>query len=244
MINEYTNAWFEVFAKSIDETRTTAEVDGFTHWLPLPEYLRILDVCCGLGRHAVVLTGLGYDVVGVDRDAGAIATAAKHAPQARFVKGDQRTLDGVDGPFDAVLVLWQSFGYFDRDENNAVLQRLASVLRPGGRLLLDLYHPGYWREHQGVREEPRGGVSSITDTVSGDRISSRIEYTGGDVEMMDFELIEPEDLAMRAGAFGLTPVDQCCWWDPRRPPEKTEARYQSIFQKTRDWVRDDWQSAS
>jgi SAM-dependent methyltransferase len=231
MINEYTRAWFEVFAKSIDETSTKAEVDGFTQWLPLPEYRRILDVCCGLGRHAAELSRLGYDVVGVDRDGDVIKTATLLAPDARFVQADQRTLEGVSGLFDAVLVLWQSFGYFDHDENDAVLKRLATVLRPGGRLLLDVYHPAFWRDHQGVREEPRAGVSSVTDTVYGDRLSSRIEYTDGAVEMMDFELIEPEDLAARAGNFGLTTMDQCCWWDPRRPPERTEARYQSIFQK-------------
>jgi SAM-dependent methyltransferase len=164
MINEYTRAWFEVFAKSIDETSTKAEVDGFTQWLPLPEYRRILDVCCGLGRHAAELTRLGYDVVGVDRDGDVIKTATLLAPDARFVQADQRTLEGVSGLFDAVLVLWQSFGYFDHDENDAVLKRLATVLRPGGRLLLDVYHPAFWRDHQGVREEPRAGVSSVTDT--------------------------------------------------------------------------------
>lgn len=232
MINEYTKAWFEVFAKPIDETSTRAEVDGFTQWLPLPEFQRILDVCCGPGRHAVELTRLDYEVVGVDRDGDVIETAALQVPDARFVQADQRTLEGVRGPFDAVLVLWQSFGYFDRDENDAVLERLATVLRLGGRLLLDVYHPAFWRNHQGVREEPKEGVSSIRDTVYGDRISSRIEYTDGAVEMMDFELIEPEDLAARAATFGLITVDQCCWWDPQRPPEMTEARYQSIFQQT------------
>lgn len=232
MVNEYTPAWFERFAQSIDEATTRAEVEGFTQWLPIPEYRQVLDVCCGLGRHALELTRLGYEVVGVDRDGDAIAMAGLQVPEARFVQTDQRTLEGVGGPFDAVLVLWQSFGYFDREENDAVLLRLTSALRPGGRLLLDLYHPGFWWDHQGVREEPKTGVSSITDTVVGERISSRIEYTDGAVELMDFELIAPEDLAMRAGTFGLTTVDQCCWWDPQRPPERTEARYQSIFQKT------------
>jgi len=46
----------------------------------IPERGRVLDVACGRGRHARYLSGLGHEVVGVDRD-----------PEARTV------LEGVRG---------------------------------------------------------------------------------------------------------------------------------------------------
>lgn len=202
-----------------------------TKWLPLPDYRRILDVCCGLGRHDKELVALRYEVTGVDRDAEAIAIATKAVPEARFVVADQRDLKQVAGCYDAVVNLWQSFGYFDSETNDAVLAEMASKLRPGGRLLLDIYHPAYWRDHQGVRGSPREGVKSITDTVEDERLTSRIVYVDETVEVMDFELIEPHHLTQRAAKGGLQVINQCTWWDPQRPPGSGEARYQTVFEK-------------
>jgi SAM-dependent methyltransferase len=42
--------------------------------------------------------------------------------------------------FDAVVNWFTSFGYFDDDENRAVLREFHRVLRPGGRLLLETNH--------------------------------------------------------------------------------------------------------
>lgn len=232
MVNQYTDAWFQAFAASIEPSLTSQEVAGFTKWLPLPDYRRILDVCCGLGHHDKALVGLRYEVTGVDRDAGAIAVAARAAPEARFMVADQRNLKQVAGLYNAVLSLWQSFGYFDSETNDAVLAEMASKLRPGGRLLLDIYHPAYWRDHQGVRERPREGVRSITDTVEHERLTSHIVYVDETVEVMDFELIEPHDLTERAAKQGLQLMNQCTWWDPQRAPDSQEARYQTIFERT------------
>ena len=58
---------------------------------------------------------------------------------------DQRDLSALRGPFDAAMILWQSFGYFDPPTNDRVLRDIAARLRPGGRLLLDRYHPGFVR---------------------------------------------------------------------------------------------------
>jgi len=42
------------------------EVRAMSDWLQLPKQAKVLDLCCGSGRHAFILHQLGYDVTGVD----------------------------------------------------------------------------------------------------------------------------------------------------------------------------------
>ena len=46
----------------------------------------------------------------------------------------------VQGSFSAILCIGSTFGYYDDEENRAVLRRLASLLAPGGRLLLQVFN--------------------------------------------------------------------------------------------------------
>ena len=45
---------------------------------------------------------------------------------------------GFDRAFDAIYSYFTSFGYFDDDENEKVLAGIATALRPGGSLLLEM----------------------------------------------------------------------------------------------------------
>ncbi|HKG95752.1 MAG TPA: methyltransferase domain-containing protein [Gemmatimonadaceae bacterium] len=47
--------------------------------LPRAAISRVLDLCCGPGRHALPLAERGYDVTGVDRDAAALGAARRAA---------------------------------------------------------------------------------------------------------------------------------------------------------------------
>ncbi len=154
MTNEYSSQWFSTFLDPIPREWTSAEIAGVTRFLPLADFSRVLDICCGPGRHASPLVEQGYLVTGVDRDATAIATARQRAPTATFLELDQRELACVDDTFDAALILWQSFGYCDPTTNDDVLAAIAERLRPGGRLLLDLYHPRFVRAHAGTTSSP------------------------------------------------------------------------------------------
>jgi SAM-dependent methyltransferase len=119
--------------------------------LPLPAFRRILDLCCGPGRHARWLFEDGYDVTGLDRDPVVVDAARRAAPGVTVVCMDAREIKRLQGPFDGILILWQSFGYFSEPENVAELKSILQLLRPGGRLLLDVFHPDYFRTRQGVR---------------------------------------------------------------------------------------------
>ena len=110
---------------------------------------RTLDLGCGPGRHALALRERGIDVVGLDRSAELLDVArslgasggARGALSGRLVRGDFRFVPFAAGAFDAVLMLFSSFGYFGDDDNARVLAGAARVLAPGGVLVLDLMNP-------------------------------------------------------------------------------------------------------
>jgi len=230
--NSYSRQWFEVFLDTMPAEWTAAEVEGIERRLPRPAYRRVLDICSGPGRHAKHLIDKGYDVTGVDRDATAIRQARATIPGATFIELDQRDLRRLDGVFDAALVLWQSFGYFEAAANDQVLADIAGCLRPGGRLLLDLFHPGYFAQHQGrttnVRD-PR--CTAITNRLHGSRLTSTIEYADGSQEAMEWELYTPDALSARATQAGFKEIERCTWWDEARQPTAEEQRFQAVFQK-------------
>lgn len=64
--NVYSRQWFEFFHIGIGEARTKTAF--ICRCAPLPDFRKVLDVCCGMGRHARALGSRGYSVTGIDRD--------------------------------------------------------------------------------------------------------------------------------------------------------------------------------
>jgi ubiquinone/menaquinone biosynthesis C-methylase UbiE len=98
----------------------------------------VLDVACGHGRIANRLAERGARVTGLDADSFFLEKAREAGTDAVYVEGDMRVLPFADGSFDAVLLWFTSFGYFDDEGNRAVLRELRRVLRGGGRAVVEL----------------------------------------------------------------------------------------------------------
>jgi SAM-dependent methyltransferase len=96
--------------------------------------MRVLDVPCGTGRIAKRLAARGFDAVGADitdaflDEARAAGLTVEHA--------DMRELP-FDEEFDAVVCMWGSFGYFDREGDLRQARSACRALKPGGRYLID-----------------------------------------------------------------------------------------------------------
>jgi SAM-dependent methyltransferase len=102
-----------------------------------------LDVPCGYGRHVIPLARAGYRAVGVDRSETLLGEARRRAGHERWPKltrADYRELPFPDASFDAALNLFSSLGYLGDDEDTRVLAEIGRVLRPGGRLVIELMH--------------------------------------------------------------------------------------------------------
>ncbi len=119
-----------------------------------PARPRVLDACCGAGRHSRALLELGFDAWGFDLSARLLNLARRHADlRGRIVRADLRQLPYISGQFHAVVNFFTSFGYFETDaENERALGELARVLRPGGALLMDHIHCA-WLEQNLVPED-------------------------------------------------------------------------------------------
>lgn len=230
-MNVYSAQWFATFLEPLPTEYTDLDISAVQTRLPLSDFNRILDLCCGSGRHAARLAELGYRVTGIDRDQNAISVAQGRAQTATFHCLDMRAIGQLGEQFDGVLSLWQSFGYFSPAENDTVLRDTHAVLRPGGRLLIDVFHADYFRNHQGPRSKLPNGVSLLEDRVVGDRLQSRIRYEDGTEETMDFEIFTPEQLAARARSAGFRLIESCCWWDRRRPPDAEQPRFQLTLER-------------
>jgi SAM-dependent methyltransferase len=205
--NQYSPQWFDFFHSGIPSERTLRETDFLVRHLPLPAFRRVADVCCGMGRHARALSGRGYSVTGVERDATAIDHARTLAGGPQYECADVRRWAPSPASFDAVTVLSQSFGYFDPEANLSVLRQLAAGLRPNGRLVLDLWNPDFFIARQGEREFtlPRGIVRETKRVQSG-RLHVRLDYPDGSGDLFSWQLFSPEELPVFAAAAGLTPV--------------------------------------
>ena len=137
----------------IDDAQiTTKETDTFSEILRLSPQDKILDLCCGQGRVALELARRGFgNVEGLDRSRYLIQKAKAHSKKeslsVKFREGDARKLPYQPDTFDAVLVLGNSFGYFESPQDDVrVLKEVFRILKPWGKVLIDVADGEYLKK--------------------------------------------------------------------------------------------------
>lgn len=136
-----------------NDQNTIHEVDTIIRLAGLEPNDRILDLCCGQGRHSLELARRGFSqITGVDRSRYLIRLARQRARKRNldvaFREGDARLFRLPEAFFHCVLILGNSFGYFKRAEDDLkVLRSCLRVLAPGGTLVLDITDGDWMREN-------------------------------------------------------------------------------------------------
>lgn len=137
--------WFETFFEGLAvemwrgamTPEITAREAGFlAARLELRPEMRVLDVPCGSGRHAIELARLGVKMTGVDLSEAFLKVARGMASDVEWVRSDMRCLPGLVD-YDAAYCWGNSFAYFDYENCLRFLRAVASALKPGGRFILD-----------------------------------------------------------------------------------------------------------
>lgn len=102
----------------------------------------ILDVCCGTGILAEMLTREGFEVTGIDLSAPMIDVARRKAARKklaiRYECQDAAELD-LGTTFDAAYSFFDSLNYIvDPERLRQAIARVAAHLNPGGSFVFDL----------------------------------------------------------------------------------------------------------
>jgi len=110
-------------------------------WLDPPKGLRIADVGCGTGRHALWLAQAGATVDAFDCSAGMMAKADEKLANLDVQLHEHELparLPAPDDTFDVVLLALVADHLSDLE---ATFSELRRVVRPGGRVIFTVLHP-------------------------------------------------------------------------------------------------------
>jgi ubiquinone/menaquinone biosynthesis C-methylase UbiE len=116
-----------------------------------------LDAACGTGRHALLLSQLGHDVLGVDATGAMLAVAQAKVRAAEFRRGALDALPIDDASID---VLTCALALEHVEDIDPVFREFARVLRRGGHAIISDMHP-VWRMMGGVAAFGAGGRRGV-----------------------------------------------------------------------------------
>lgn len=184
---------------------TAGDAAALVTFLGLEPGSTVLDIPCGFGRFSRPLHEAGFQVAGVDGSPDQIRLAREHNPGPAYALGDMR--EPPAGPFDGVVNLYSSFGYFeDPADDTACLQAWYRVLRPGGVLILETMHRDRLAWLWGQDPDPGSGrETGHTDWVSGVR-TSQVEV-GGETRTFRVRLYTATELVRTMTQVGFTDVE-------------------------------------
>ena len=136
----FTSLALDFWRAAVPAETTSVEVDFLSRELRVSPGAQLLDLPCGLGRHAIALASRGYRITGVDLSADAVASARKEALErgltVSFHVGDMRH-EPSGGPFDGAYCFGNSFGYLSHDDMSRFVRSMLHAVRPGGRWAID-----------------------------------------------------------------------------------------------------------
>lgn len=107
----------------------------------------LLDLNCGIGRHAIELGKRGVEVVGTDLSKLYLDLARRKASKegveanVTFKMMDMRNISSLisgDELFDGIINLYTSFGYYDDETNKDILRQCRNLVRSKGFFALEI----------------------------------------------------------------------------------------------------------
>ena len=135
---------FENYGRKYDEESFVQGTQGECYFIEAEishdKSIKILDVGCGTGRHAIELSERGYSVKGVDLSQAQINRAIEKSNEkglsVDFSVADARSLE-FDAEFDLVIMICEgAFPLMETDEMNyQILKNVSSALKPNGKLI-------------------------------------------------------------------------------------------------------------
>lgn len=159
--DDWWRTWFNTIYLDVyshrDDTQAAEEINTTLSVLPIQTQHRILDLCCGNGRHSRAMFERGYKHIhGMDYSYPLLKHAITENSHIHYSRADMRLLPFQSASFDALLTFFTTFGYFKTNmENIGVLHEISRVLKSGGWFLMDYLNLNYVKnnfEAESVKE--------------------------------------------------------------------------------------------
>ena len=97
----------------------------------------VIDVACGSGGHAELLSKAGFEVYAVDMSPAMLRLVKRNLPKAKVFKQDMQNLQ-VPVRADVLICMYNSINYnYSYAELSRTLKRFYDHLKPGGIVIFD-----------------------------------------------------------------------------------------------------------
>jgi SAM-dependent methyltransferase len=176
-------------------SRRIVDIDRIVDWLDGQLDLagqRVVDLGCGPGLYARRMARRGADVTGVDFSVVALDYARSRPTRGVSYLQADYLADDLPGGFDLATLIYYDYCALAPADRARLLGRIHDLLRPGGRLVLDLAGPGAFAEvADDVVIEPRlmDGFFAPGDYVGVHRSDV---YEAEEISLDRFAVFEPD----------------------------------------------------
>lgn len=150
----FNSIYIKTDADVVENNEATAnEIDLFLEIAKLNTTDHILDLCCGQGRHSYELAKRGFSsITGIDRSRYLIRLARSRSEKQgypiKYSEGDARRIRLPDQSMNCVMIMGNSFGYFEKESDDLkVLKEANRVLVEDGLIYLDVTNGSWMKQN-------------------------------------------------------------------------------------------------
>ncbi len=126
----------------------------------------VLDVGCGKGRHAYLLSRQGYNCEGIEPHPKMVEYAQKHYPEVTYKVNSMQNIK-YENNFDAIICIF-SIIVFNKSNEEAIrtLTNFYRALKKGGIAIIETYNAINWLANNSFREhfvdiDKKEGIKTI-----------------------------------------------------------------------------------
>ncbi|WP_064681494.1 class I SAM-dependent DNA methyltransferase [Rhizobium bangladeshense] len=217
--------------------------------------IRVLDLACGTGRHAMELAAGGYVVEGSDISSGMVAVARNSARDrgldVRFHECSFQTADTIPGSFDVVLAMFAALGYLTHFADfELTLRNVAQKMAPGGIFIFDVWNgaavlPQYSPHKVRHEADDKRKVERVSRTTLDEiaqqavvKFEFRVEYADGTVkhfsENHHVRFYFPQEMVDLLTALGFEVLLRCPFMQPEKAVSKDDWNMTYVVRKMSD----------
>tara|TARA_B100000900_G_C20393101_1_gene639465 strand:+ start:141 stop:863 length:723 start_codon:yes stop_codon:yes gene_type:complete len=136
--NWFDSEYYHILYNNRDHNEAELFINNILKILSPTKKSYFLDLCCGKGRHSILLNKMGYRVDGMDLSKNSIKQALREKKNnLNFFVRDMRKIKGHN-KYDFILNLFTSFGYFNNtNDNHLVISGVTKALKKNGLFIID-----------------------------------------------------------------------------------------------------------